>query len=136
MSHLKHTISACILLSLLLAALLACKSEPSAPITVTAEALFKAYQADESAADAKYKGESVLVTGTVGKINTVSREVSFVNGDKTIIVYCVRFAPDQAAALSKLKIGQRATVKGTCDGRAKVMGMTIDQVALKDSVVQ
>ena len=135
MNHFRQAVSACVSFGLLLAALLACNSEPSAPISVTAEALFNEYQADESAADLKYKGNTVLVTGTVGKVNLTAREVSFVNANKTVLVYAVKFAPDQAAKLGALKSGQQATVKGTCDGRAKLMGMSVNQVGVKDAVI-
>ena len=138
MKNKTSAVSLFVALGLLLLAILACKSgssAPSAPITVSAEDLFKAYHANESDADTKYKGNTVIVTGTVGRADSSAREVTFVAPDKTVLVYCLRFAPDQAAAISKLKVGQTATVKGTCDGRAKLMGTTVDQVSLKDSVV-
>src|SRR5262245_141684 len=38
---------------------------PGDAIEITAEALAKAYQADEAAADAKYKRKALLVTGAI-----------------------------------------------------------------------
>ena len=128
-----------VLFSLWLGLILGCKSSTQTtgePIKISAEDLFKAYQSNEADADRRYKGKTLIVTGTVGDANTKDREISFVDPQHTVLVYALRMAPDQVDAISKLKAGQKASVKGVCDGRAKMMGMVVDQVSLKDCVVQ
>jgi hypothetical protein len=124
-------------LLLLLAALLACKSSASsAPISISADDLFKEYQADEGASDRKYKGKTLIVSGTVGKTAGKTNEVMFVGKGDRVIVWGLRFAPDQAEAISKLKDGDQVNVRGTCDGRAKMLGVSVNQVSIIDSVLQ
>jgi cell envelope opacity-associated protein A len=60
----------------------------------------------------------------------------FVDPPKTVLVFALRMGADQTSAISKLKAGQKATIKGVSDGRAKMMAMAVDQVSLKECVVQ
>lgn len=110
-------------------------AEPTTPIRITAEELYKTYNSNQADADRLYKDKMLIVTGTVGRADTRSREVTLVDTRHTVLVYCLLFAPEQEDAISKLKEGQTVTVKGKCDGRARVLGMTIEQVSLRDCVV-
>lgn len=135
----KSIVSVMLAIGLWLGLILGCSGGASTSheaIKITAEDLFTAYRANESEADSKYKGRTLIVTGTVGDADTKDREVSFVDPQKTVLVYALRMGADQTDAISKLKPGQKATIKGVCDGRAKMMGMTVDQVSLKECVVQ
>lgn len=78
----------------------------------------------------------LIVTGTVGRADTQTREVTLVDARHTVLVYCLLFAPDQETAISRLKEGQTVTVKGKCTGRARFLGMTAEQVSLRDCVIQ
>jgi hypothetical protein len=106
-------------------------------IKISAEDLYKAYNSNEADADELYKGKMLIVTGTVGGAETRTREVTLVDARHEVLVYCLGFATDQEDAISKLKAGQTVSVKGKCMGRhPPVLGMSIEQVALQDCVIQ
>lgn len=115
----KHIIS----LILTVALLTSCDSE-SAPaaskpaITVSADTLFRAYDANEVSADSKYKGNIVIVDGT---IHNISKDIMgspyVIIGGKGFLdgVQCVFSRTDTSAgALSK---GQHVTIRGKVDGK-------------------
>jgi hypothetical protein len=128
-----------VLFSLWLGLVLGCKSstqrtrEASNAITVSAEDLYKAYQANEADADKLYQGKTLIVSGTVGDTDTpaVGNPAVTLSAQKSAAIQCFGFAADQKDAISKLKTGQTVTVKGKCMGR--MMGKL---VVLEDSVLQ
>jgi hypothetical protein len=106
------------------------------PITISAEDLYKAYESSEADADKLYQGKIVMVTGTVGTTSTPDEgmgrpTIILVDAHQKPIVNCFGFATDNKEAISKLKTGQKVTVKGKCMG--KVM---TDIPVLEDSVLQ
>jgi len=88
------------------------------PLPVKADALFRAYDDNEVAADQKYKGKSLLVTGTVQSIDkdfTDSIVVKLASGNPFMAVHA--YIGDQHAAMAaSLKKGRRLL------GCAKGMG--------------
>jgi len=136
----KNPVTLLIVFSIWLGLILGCKTSPQSeatnPITISAEDLYKAYQSNEAEGDELYKGKMLIVTGTVGRAETRTREVTLVDALHRHIVLCAGFATDQEDTISKLKAGQTVSVKGKCVGRAHVLGMSIEQVALQDCVVQ
>ena len=120
----------CVLVLALSLTSLGCKSKPApgpaAPsgpdVKVKADDLLKEYAANAIAADAKYKGKVVQVTG------------KFSSAQKMVIVgYVVQVVGDEAgelnssfiqctlqegadADLAKFQAGQPITMQGTCDG--------------------
>ncbi|HEX8919916.1 MAG TPA: hypothetical protein VF766_00470 [Pyrinomonadaceae bacterium] len=104
-----------------------------APIPVTATALYQDYEANEVAADEKYKGKTLAVSGTVdsiGKDITDTMYVTLNSGKQYSItnVQCM-FDDEHKNALSRLSKGQKITIKGRCDGK-------LGNVFLKDCVLQ
>jgi len=104
-------------------------------ITISAEDLFRAYQANEADADKLYQGKIVILTGTVGTTSTPEAgmgrpAVILVDSRQQAIVNCFGFAPSDREAIAKLRNGQKVTVKGKC------MGKIADQPVLEDSVLQ
>ena len=105
-------------------------------VTISAEDLYKAYQSNEADADKLYQGKSVIVTGTVGTTSTPDEgmgrpAIILVDAHQKPIVNCFGFATDDKGAISKLKTGQKVTVKG------KAMGKVMTDVpVLEDSVLQ
>ncbi len=97
-------------------------------ITVSAEDLYKAYDANEAEADKLYQGKSVIVTGKIGIIDA-KIPVVWMDAPQNSHIQC-SFARDQKDAVSKLEFGQTVTVKGKCVG--KVLGF----VSLNDCVLQ
>jgi hypothetical protein len=105
-------------------------------ITISAEDLYKAYESNEAEADKLYQGKILIVTGTVGTTSTPETgmgnpAVILIDSRQKPIVNCFGFATDNKEAISKLKTGQKVTVKGKCMG--KVM---TDIPVLEDSVLQ
>jgi hypothetical protein len=106
-------------------------SPSASPITVTALALATAYDENEVAADDRYNGKVVLVTGTVESIDTVLGSTSVtLKGKEMSIVSVQCFVDDsQKSAVARLRKGGSATVQGTVDGKSL-------NVELKDCVVK
>ena len=105
-------------------------------ITISAEDLYKAYESNEAEADKLYQGKILIITGTVGTTSTPETgtgnpAVILVDARQKPIVNCFGFATDEKEAISKLKAGQKVTVKGK--GMGKVMS---DFPILEDSVLQ
>ena len=118
-----------VLIALLLS-VLGCKSKPApgpaAPsgpdVKVKADDLIKEYAANAIAADAKYKGKLVQVTGKYSmaqKMLVVGYIVQIVGDDagelNTSFVQCT-LQEGADADLVKFQPGQPITMQGTCDG--------------------
>jgi hypothetical protein len=106
------------------------------PITISADDLYKAYESNEAEADKLYQRKIVIITGTVGTISTPDQgmgrpAVVLVDAHQKQIVNCFGFAADAKEAISKLKTGQKVTVKGKCMGK-----VATDIPSLEDSVLQ
>lgn len=87
--------------------------------TVSADDLFQEYEGNEIAADRKYKGEIVLVHGTIEDIGKdLMDDMYIVVGGSGFIdgVQCF-FADDQESSVADLSKGQRVSVKGRVSGK-------------------
>ena len=94
-------------------------STQESAITVSARQLYADYEANGVAADEKYKGKVLQVTGVV---NTIDRDIM----DKIYVtlkgnqyfgdIQCF-FAESHIGTASQLSKGQTITVKGKCDGK-------------------
>lgn len=104
-------------------------SEP--PLSITALALANAYEDNEVAADQKYNGKTLLVTGKIGSIDTILDHTSVTLKGKDLSIVSVQcFVGDsQKNAVAALHKGQTITVQGTCDGK----GLNVE---IKDCVVK
>ena len=89
------------------------------PIEVTAAKLIAEYDANEVAADIKYKNKTVSVTGEVGSISEVfgRKYVSLSEGGLLPVsrVHC-QFENRHTDQLVDLRKGQEATLLGAVDG--------------------
>lgn len=88
-------------------------------IEVSARQLYADYEANGVAADEKYKGKVLRVTG---KVNTIDRDIMdkiyvTLKGDKYLGDIQCFFAEDHVKTASQLSKGQTITVKGKCDGK-------------------
>lgn len=95
-------------------------NQSAAPISITAERLIAEYEANEVAADEKYKGKMMEVTETIkeiGKDFLNNMYVTLENGEKFSFrsVECTfgESLRKEAASLSK---GRRITIRGQCKG--------------------
>lgn len=103
----------------------AVKTEQAAPaadaIKITARELFKAYSANEVAADSKFKGKPIEITGVVESISsdiTDEPVVQLAGGEMFQMVHANGLDTATAAGLSK---GQEITL--ACTGAGEVIGM-------------
>jgi hypothetical protein len=110
--------------------------EATNAITISAENLSKAYASNEAEAEKLYQGKILVVTGNVG--TTVAPESGMGNPGLTLIdarqrpiVQCLGFSIPEKDAISKLKTGQSASVKGKCMGK-----VVTDVPVLEDCVLQ
>lgn len=88
-------------------------------IEVSARQLYADYEANGVAADEKYKGKVLRVTG---KVNTIDRDIMdkiyvTLKGDEYFGDIQCFFAEDHVKTASQLSKGQTITVKGKCDGK-------------------
>jgi len=102
-------------------------------IKISAEDLHKAYEANEADADKLYQGRILIVSGTLGTAVTGigNPGLDLIDAQQKPIVQCLGFATDEKDAISKLKTGQKVTVKGKCMGK-----VTMEIPILEDSVLQ
>lgn len=86
---------------------------------IPAATLWKDFDANEVAAEDKYKGKVIAVKGTISSITTSPMgypQVTF-SGDKYGLnnVVC-EFSKDDKGQIAKLKKGEKITLTGTCQG--------------------
>ena len=87
------------------------------PIAVQARVMTKDYDENELAADGKYKGKTIAVSGKVENIAETMGNVtvSLAGHDMVKSVMC-SFEESEKTNVAKLKKGQQATLVGTGDG--------------------
>jgi putative nucleic acid binding protein len=95
----------------------AAEAAPSGELT--AEALFQEYQKDKEAADRKYKGQLVTVTGTVDKVKIGPSGDPYVTMKTSSLVLRVQclFKKTDESTVARLQEGQPATLRGKVYGR-------------------
>jgi len=111
--------------ALLLVVLIGCGTAPRTaqyedPLPVEAAALIAAYDANELAADAAYKGRLVRVGGSVREISKDilgDPYVILVGNHKEILGVQCSFPAAATAVLSRLKKGDRASFDCRIDGK-------------------
>jgi hypothetical protein len=92
------------------------------PLAITAEQLAKEYNSDPAAADKKYKGKLLVVTGKVHAVYEVAGEPSVLlrgfrkkEPEATTLVQC-SFTKEQHEKAGKLKKDDEFKVRGKCEG--------------------
>ena len=87
------------------------------PIAVGAKTLTKEYDENELAADGKYKGKLLAVTGKITDIaETLGNVTVQMEGHNMVVTVMCSFDESQKGAVSRLKKGQTAIMTGTGDG--------------------
>ncbi len=87
-------------------------------ITITAAQLYAEYDANQEAANAKYRDKTIKVTGIVNEIGVDRVDTPYLvltGGDGLFGVQCM-FSTQDLAKLAQLSIGQSLTVQGICQG--------------------
>lgn len=91
----------------------------SPALEVTAAKLFADYNDNEIAADEKYKGKVLAVTGTVGDLGKDLMDQMYItlkSGDMIMSVQAF-FADEHKSRLASMKKGESVRVKCRCDGK-------------------
>jgi hypothetical protein len=88
------------------------------PVAVTLDALEKDYDENVVAADAKYKGKTLEVSGTVVRVtrNKPGKITVELGTDDRVVLFCDFPAKDGQAQLAAVSKGDKATIRGTCRG--------------------
>jgi hypothetical protein len=91
----------------------------SPAVEISASQLYADYESNGVAADQKYKGKVLLVSGTVNNIDRDITDNIYVTlkGDEYFGDIQCFFAEDHVNTASQLSKGQQITVKGKCDGK-------------------
>lgn len=91
----------------------------AASYTVSANQLYSEYNANEVAADSKYKGKIIIVSGTIQDIGKdIMDNAYIVIGGKGFLdgVQCT-FTKGEQSSVARLSKGQQVTVKGEVAGK-------------------
>ena len=100
-------------------------------IKISAASLYATYKENEVAADEKYKGKAMEITGTIDDIKKGLGDIPYVTlatDDDFGNVQCT-FSKNDSAQLAELKKGQKITITGKCSG-------LMMNVIVKDSKIQ
>lgn len=90
-------------------------------VKVDADTLVKDYEENELAANEKYKGKTIAVTGKVKTVTTESVELV----DGVMRVRC-QIGEGDADKVKKYKKNQIVTITGTCDGK-KILSVCLSK---------
>ena len=99
-------------------------------IVITPADLFAAYDSNEVAADNKYKGKMLKITGTIKDIGKDILDDAYITldcGELIVSVQCY-FKSNQLDAVAELAKDQTITIVGTCRGQSM-------NVLIKDCVI-
>jgi hypothetical protein len=91
----------------------------AASYTVSADQLYSEYNSNEVAADMKYKGKIVIVSGTIQDIGKdIMDNAYIVIGGSGFLdgVQCT-FTKSEQSSIARLSKGQHVTVKGAVSGK-------------------
>lgn len=100
-------------------------------IKIDAQRLLKAFQTNETSANATYIGKVVEVSGEIGEITGDSiPKVILSVPDEMMEGIVISFDKRHAADASKLKTGERVVVKGFCSGYLTMSGVIVNDAVL------
>jgi tRNA_anti-like len=104
----------------------------SEAINISAKALYEAYEANEIAADEKYKGKQVRVSGVVDSIGKDILDTQYVvlKGDGVMFGVQCMIGDEHKEILAKLSKGQKMVFQG------EVVGKSIGNITISDAVPQ
>lgn len=87
--------------------------------TLSADQLYNEYKANEVAADARYKGKIVVVSGTIQNIGKDILDSAYivVGGEGFLDGVQCSFTKGEESSVARLSKGQRVSVKGEVSGK-------------------
>ena len=98
--------------------------ESQGSFVLTATGLFQAYESDETAADMRYKGKVLYVTGKIVDVESDlmgGYSVSLLADIRSGGIVSCKFSAGQLNYLAKLTTGDYARIKGRFSGKAPVL---------------
>lgn len=140
-----HMLKKTMLASAILIALTACAStdtgdgakagKPGKPdVKVQATQIMKQFTDNEAAADGKYKGKTIQVTGVVDKIDTELMDdeqyVIRIGGGSDFELFTVNCDDQSSKTVAKMKKGQKITVVGDFEDGGD-LGVELENCAVK-----
>jgi RecG-like helicase len=101
-------------------------------IKITSPSLYAAYNANEVAADTKYKGKMLEVSGTVDDVKKDILDTMYVTlqSDEMFGSIQCYFDNQHTSQLASLKKGQQLTITGKCDGYS-IMNVLVKNCEIK-----
>ena len=100
-------------------------------IKVDAQSLLKAFQTNETAANATYIGKVVEVSGEIGEITSDSTPKIILSvPDEMMEGIVVSIDKRHAEDVARLKSGDKAVFKGFCSGYLELSGVIINDAVL------
>ena len=91
--------------------------QPQTKIAVSATDLMQAYEDNQIAADAKYKGKILIVKGTINKMGGDNQPSVLLDTNNIAWgIQCV-FPRESVSSLASLRTGQTIRIEGKCNGR-------------------
>lgn len=91
------------------------------PLSLTASELYQAYEDNEVAADKKYKGTTIEVSGIIQEIakDIVDKEpyVALKAGGNELATVRCYFPKERENTVAQLSKGQKVTIEGKCEGK-------------------
>lgn len=110
------------------------KKNNSKPIKVQASKILKEFEENEAAADAKYKGKTLEVSGFVDKIDTELLDdeeyVVNVSDGNEYAIFTVDCDDQKSKDVTPLKKGQKITVVGNFEDGGD-LGVDLDNCSIK-----
>ncbi len=93
--------------------------EQAASYTVSANAIYSEYESNEVAADSKYKGKVIIVTGVIQDIgkDILDKAYIVVGGQGFLDGVQCAFAESQNSVIAQLSKGKSVKVKGKVNGK-------------------
>ncbi len=107
--------------------------EQTSSYTLSARQLHDEYKANAVAADMKYKGHIVVISGTIDSIGKDIFDQAYIVVDGESLsggVHCT-FAKDEESSIARLSKGQYVTVKGKVWGAGVAGGPLLDKCTLQ-----
>jgi hypothetical protein len=91
------------------------------PAAVAMETLSKAYEGNSVAADAKYKGKYLEVTGTVMRVSQdrPGKIMVSLGTDERLMLLCDFTAKEAKAQFERIEAGEKVTIRGVCRGNGE-----------------
>lgn len=96
--------------------------------SMAAETLFNIYSIDEDMSNERYSNRVIQVSGKIAEILKENQQISIILFDTRNSVDCVLDGitiKANQSFVNKLKVGDKITIKGKCDGFDMIMGVVL-----------